>query len=134
MLEVPEGNILVLALAPWACLCEFKLPVLFIKLNMLVPVGNFRVVVGILGSGVLDDLSSHLGHNSWSRHKHYICFPVGTSEVSKRCERTVILKQFELTSELHVLLEQAHIGQVLDGEEMAFRGLLEYFLIDGVSV
>jgi hypothetical protein len=50
------------------------------------------------------------------------------------CKITNVLKRFELTGELHALLEQAHIGRVLDSDELAFRGLPEDFLVDGVSV
>ena len=81
MLEVPEGDMLALTLVfafgPQACFHEFEPPVPFIKLNTLVPVDDFRVVVRVLGSGVLDDLNSHLGCGSWSRHQRLVCFSVG---------------------------------------------------------
>jgi hypothetical protein len=139
MLEVPECNVLVLALASVALgprgLCEFGAPVPFVQMITLAPVFDLRVVVGVLGSGVPDDLSSHLGPGSWSRCEDCKGFPVGTRDkVSESCKRMNVLKRFELTGELHALLEQAHIGRVLYSDEMAFRGLPEDFLVDGVSV
>jgi hypothetical protein len=51
-----------------------------------------------------------------------------------RCNRMVVLKCFELTSELHIFLEEAHKCQVLDSDKMSLHGLPEHFLIENVSV
>jgi hypothetical protein len=80
VLEVPEGNVLALALAAFAfAFGEFGTPGLFIQICAFVPVGDLRVVVGVLGSGLFDDLRvrSRLRRGSRSRREYLVRFSVG---------------------------------------------------------
>jgi hypothetical protein len=42
----------------------------------------------------------------------------------------VVLKHFELTSELDIFLEEAHKRRVLDSDKMSLHCLPEHFLIE----